>query len=43
MVNKLVAIGLGALITLSPVAAVAQTDGADQPVRVAHPRRTCRL
>jgi hypothetical protein len=36
MMNKLVAIGLGAFIVLSPIAAVAQTDGADQPpIRVA--------
>jgi hypothetical protein len=35
MANKLVAIGLGAIMVLSPLAAVAQIDGADQPIRVA--------
>jgi hypothetical protein len=35
MVNKLAVIGLGAAIALAPLAAIAQTDGPDQPVQVA--------
>ena len=35
MANTFVAIGFGALIALSPLAAIAQTDGAAQPMQVA--------
>ena len=35
MVNTFAAIGLGALVALSPLAAIAQTDGAAQPMQVA--------
>jgi hypothetical protein len=35
MVNTLAAIGLGAVIALSPLAAMAQTDGSAQPIQVA--------
>jgi hypothetical protein len=35
MVNTFVAIGFGALVALSPLAAIAQTDGAAQPMQVA--------
>ncbi len=35
MVNTFVAVGLGALVALSPLAAIAQTDGAAQPMQVA--------
>jgi hypothetical protein len=35
MVNTFAAIGLGAVIALSPLAAIAQPDGSAQPMQVA--------
>jgi hypothetical protein len=35
MVNKLAVIGLGAVVVLAPLAAVAQTDAPGQPLQVA--------
>jgi hypothetical protein len=35
MIKKLTAIGLGAVVTLAPLAALAQTEGAAQPMQVA--------